>query len=252
MGQQRHLSTEAIILKTSISSEINKNFIFISPILGVQQATAFGAAKIKSKFCSSVQVFTKANLFLYKSPKTDFYKLEDMNNVFINDYITKDLNIFYLTSFFSEILINTYLSNEEFKSYYFLLLYSLELLKEQGNVNVKKTFIFFVSKFLFLSGYNFNLTECVKCKNKFNKYYFDNKKGGILCETHAHFKHFILNQDTALLWKKFLEDKYLILINLKISDNNFNQLFPIMIHLIGNIFEKKLNTINFIKEIINL
>jgi recombinational DNA repair protein (RecF pathway) len=76
MGQQRHLSTEAIILKTSTSSEINKNFIFISPDLGIQHATAFGAAKIKSRFCSAVQAFTKANLFLYKSPKTDFYKLE--------------------------------------------------------------------------------------------------------------------------------------------------------------------------------
>lgn len=250
MGQQRHLSTEAIILKTSIFSETNKNFTFISPVLGIQQATAFGGAKIKSRFCSTVQIFIKANIFLYKSPKSDFYKLEDINNVSINDYLTKDLNVFYMASFFNEVLINSYLSNEEFKSYYYLLLYSLELLKEIDNV--KKSFIFFVSKFLFLSGYNFNLTECIKCKKKFNKYFFDSKIGGILCEAHANFKHFVLSQETALLWKKFLEKKYLILKDLKINNNDFKQLFPIMIYLIRNIFEKKLNTIDSINEILNL
>ena len=106
-------------------------------------------------------------------------------------------------------------------------------------------------KLLFLSGYNYNLTECIKCKNTFKKYYFDNKKGGILCESHAHSRHFILKEDTALLWKKFLEDKYLILKDLKINDTDFKQLFPIMIFLIKNIFEKNLNTISFIYELIN-
>lgn len=246
MGQQRHLSTEAIILKTSTSSEINKNFTFISPVLGIQQATAFGAAKIKSRFCSSVQAFTQANLFLYKSPKTDFYKLEDIGNVISNDYITKDLKFIYLTSFFSEVFINCYLNPEEFKSYYYLLLYSLELLKVQGDV--KKTFVFFVSKFLFLSGYNFNLNGCIKCGNKFDKYYFNSRLGGIFCESHSKIKNFILKQNAALLWKKFLEEKYLMLKDLRINDNDFRQLFPIMINLITSIFEKELKTINFVRE----
>ncbi len=246
MGQQRHLSTEAIILKTYISSEINKNFIFISPVLGIQQATAFGAAKIKSRFCSSVQAFIQANFFLYKSPKTDFYKLEDISNIVTNEYITKDLKYIYLISFFSEVIINCFLNPEEFKTYYYLLFYSLELLKKQRDI--KKTFIFFVSKFLFLSGYNFNLSECIKCGNKFDKYYFESKSGGIFCESHAKFKNFIVKQNTSLLWKRFLEEKYLIIKDLKISDNDFNQLFPIMIFLIRNIFEKDLKTLNFIRE----
>lgn len=248
MGQQRHLSTEAIILKISTSSEINKNFIFISPHLGIQQATAFGAAKIKSRFCSAVQLFTRADLFLYKSPKTDFYKLEDISNTDTNDFIKKNLQFIYLTSFFSEVLLNCYLSIEEFKNFFYLLIYSIELLKDKNDV--KKSFLFFISKFLFLSGYNFNLSECIECKNKLEKYYFESKKGGILCESHSKLKNFILKQNTALLWKKFLEEKYLILKEIIIDDNDFKQLYPIIIHLIRSIFEKELKTLKFIDEII--
>ncbi len=248
MGQQRHLSTEAVILKISTSSEINKNFTFISPDLGIQQANAFGAAKIKSRFCSVIQTFTQANLFLYKSNKSDFYKLEDISNVDTNDFIREDLKFIYLTSFLCEVLLNCYLSTEEFKNYFYLLIYTIELLKEKKDI--KKSFLFFVSKFLFLSGYNFNLIECIECKNKFDKYYFEGKKGGILCESHAKFKNFILKQNTALFWKRFLEEKYLILKDLNINDNDFRQLYPIITNLIRNIFEKELKTLKFIDEII--
>ena len=101
MGQQRHLTTEAIILKIVTSGEINRYFTFISPTLGIQSATAFGAAKLKSRFCSSVQPFVKAKLFLYKSPKNNFYKLEDISDVTMNDFIKKNLSLIYIVSFFN-------------------------------------------------------------------------------------------------------------------------------------------------------
>ena len=247
MGQQRHLTTEAIILKSVTSSEINRYFTFISKSLGVQSATAFGAAKIKSRFCSSIQPHVKAKLFLYKSPKTNFYKLEDVTDVVMNDFIKKDLNLIYVASFFSEILLNCYLSKEEFKSYYYLLLYSLEILDKKNDI--KKALLFFTNKFLFLSGYNFHLTGCKKCRMVFDNYYFDYKEGGIFCESHSHSRSFPITKKAAFFWKKFLNEKFLYLKELNIEQDDFLILFPIICHLITLIFEKELKTMKYVKEI---
>src|SRR5512146_442070 len=101
MAEQRHITTRGIILKTFAGGEINRNFIFLSPALGIRTATAFGAAKIKSRFCAVVQPFIEGKFFLYKPPKSDFYKLTDASEVKSNDFIRKDLKFIYLTSFYS-------------------------------------------------------------------------------------------------------------------------------------------------------
>ena len=118
MGEDRHFVTDGIILKTSTSSEINKNFTFLSPVIGVQNAIAFGAAKTKSRFCSSIQGLVKAKFFLYKAPKTEFYKLEDISAVESNDFIRSNLENIYLSSFFSEVFLDSFISIDESRNFY--------------------------------------------------------------------------------------------------------------------------------------
>ena len=248
MGEDRHFVTDGIILKTSTSSEINKNFTFLSPVIGVQNAIAFGAAKTKSRFCSSIQGLVKAKFFLYKAPKTEFYKLEDISAVESNDFIRSNLENIYLSSFFSEVFLDSFISIDESRNFYLLLLYSLEILKESSDA--RKSFLFFVSKFLFLSGYNPNLTSCKRCREEFDLYYFDCLEGGIFCETHADDKKYSISKDTVELFKSFLENKYLDLKDKEISLYGFNQIFSILIFLIKNIFEKELKTIPFLEAVI--
>jgi len=247
MAIERHIKTDAIILKTKISGEINKNFIFISPDIGINTATAFGAAKIKSRFCSTVEPFVTAGLFLYKNPNSSFYKLEDISNIISNDFIKNDLNYIYLTSFFAEILIDSYITQEEYKSYFYMLMYSLEILKEKSDL--KNAFLFFTSKFLFLVGYNFDLKVCQKCNNTFNKYYFDFHRGGCFCDMHANNKEYLLLMKSASLWNEFLEKRYIYLKELSINDEDFKSLYRIIIYILINIFEKKLKTIEYINSI---
>ena len=248
MGEDRHLVTDGIILKTTISSEINKNFTFLSPTIGIQNVIAFGAAKTKSRFCSSVQSFVKAKFFLYKAPKTEFYKLEDISEVTTNDFIRSTLENIYLTSFFSEVLLDSFISIDESRNFYYLLLYTLEIIAEQSDV--KKAFLFFVSKFLFLSGYNPNLTSCKKCKKESDLYYFDNVEGGVLCDAHALNTKYSISRSSVEIFKDFLEKKYFELKNKEINSSAFNQIFSILIFLIKNIFEKDLKTIPFLEEFI--
>jgi DNA repair protein RecO len=247
MGQQRHISTDAVILKTAIINEHNKRFSFISPVMGIQEGIAFGAAGNKNKFCSSVSPFVRAKLFLYKNHKSVYYKLEDISEVFLNDNFNKDLKSIYLLSFFSEILLNSFIGGEEIKNYYFLLLYSTELLEKS---RYEAAFIFFTTKFLFLSGYNYSLSYgCRKCGKEFDFYYFDHKDGSIMCFQDTASNKFKISKESVILWKDFFENKYSLLKTAGVEKGIFNELFPLITFLLMNIFEKNLKTIDFLKDV---
>lgn len=241
MGQQRHIVTPAFILKTTGSGEINKYFTFISPELGIKNALAYGAAKIKSRFCPVIQPFVNTNLMLYRTPRSSYLKLEDFNNPQLNDFIKQDIKSLYLGYFFSDVILNTFISQEESKSFYYLLLYSIEILKEYHDV--KKAFLFFTAKFFFLSGYTFYLGNCKACKRETESYYFNFKAGGVFCDFHAPIKKFKISRHAAQFWKKLIIDKYVILKELTVDDHDFQEIYRITLFLMNSIFEKKLNTI---------
>lgn len=247
MAEQRHKQTEAIILKSCLTGEINRYFQFISPEMGIQSATAFGAAKIKSRFCSSVQPFVKARLFLYSNPKNNYLKLEDISDISSNDFIRKDLDLMYLFSFFGDVFMNCYISEDEYKNYYYLLLYTIDILEKYNDLH--KALLFFTSKFFFLSGYTFNLTCCKNCSSKSEKYFFDFKEGGIFCEHESVSKRFPVSCSAIDLWSDFLEKRFVQLKDVKINKDHFNELYPIIIHLTDSIFEKKLKTLKNINDV---
>jgi DNA repair protein RecO len=248
MAEKRHQITDAIILKTTASGEINRFFHFISPTLGLQTAMAFGAAKIKSRFCSSVQPFVKAKLYLYRSPKTDLYKLEDISDTVSNDHIKEHLDSIYVASFFCDIFLNYFLCSEECRNFYHLLLYSLELLDEKKDI--KKAFLFFTSKMLFLSGYDFNLSTCKKCLKAYDTYFFDGNEGGIFCLNDARSKRYPVSGDSVTLWKRFLSEKYQSLKNVEIAPGLFNELVEPIIFLIKEMFERNLKTFDDVKKVL--
>ncbi len=245
MIKERHITTDAIILKSSNSGETNRIFTFISPDMGVVRATAYGAARIKSRFCSSIQNFVRARLFLYKNPKTNLYKLEDIADVDTYDIIKSDLNFIYTGSFFTELILNCYLSGEEYRNYFFLVLYSLDIIREKKDF--KKAFLFFVCKFLFLSGYNFNLGACKKCRKIFDYYYFDTTDNGLFCENDARSKRYKIYEPAASTLRDFFEKKYIFLKEVEVADYIYKQILPLFEELIQNIFEKKIKTITLLK-----
>lgn len=247
MNKIKHIKTEAIILKTTPVGEIHRNFVFISPDIGIQQATAFGALKHKSKFCATVQAFVRATLFLSRSNKSNYLKLEDIDNVSLNTFITSGIKNFYLASFYADVLLNSFFSPEEFKSHYYLLLYSLNLIE---NENIYASFLFFISKFLFLSGYKFNFANCIICNTTEEKnYYFDINNGGILCSLHAKNFSLPISQESCLFWNKFYTGKYLELKDVNIDEKCFKEIYKISMSILKTVFEKKLKTFSFLEEL---
>jgi len=248
MSFEKHLVTEAFILKVKKTGEINRFFTFISPVFGVDSSTAFGAEKLKSRFCGSIQPFVNLKIFIEKNPKTNLSKLDDISEVETNDFLKTDIKIIYLMSFFSDVISNSYIGFDEAKSYFYLLKYSVEIIKEKNDLKI--AFLFFTSKFLFLSGYNYNLDSCKKCNSNSDYYFFEIKQGGILCQSCSSKNLYKLSAKSAALWKDFLTKKYVELKKIEKIDNDiFIELFIIIIHSIKNIFEKELVTIANLRDI---
>ncbi|HOV13666.1 MAG TPA: DNA repair protein RecO [Spirochaetota bacterium] len=247
MSEQRHVETEAYILKTSKSGDSARYFTFISPTIGITNCIAFGAERLKSRFCSTIQPFTKAKLFLYLQPKNNQYKIEDISEVESNDFIKSDMKFIQIGYFFIDILTNSYIEQNEFKSYFYLLSYSLEIIKEQKDI--RKSFLFFVTKFLFLSGYGFNLNCCLNCKKEFAHYHFDFNNGGIFCDNCSKINSNTISISQAQLLKTFFDKKYIELKDIQINQSDFKGIFDILICSLKNIFEKELKTFDTINEI---
>ena len=246
MNADRFFSGDAIILKYVTTGEINRQFTFISPLYGIQTATAFGAERLKSRFCPSVQNFTQAELFLNRNPKTGLLKLDDISNVETNDFIKTDIEFIYLVSFFSDILLNTYLSGEEFKNFYLLLKYSMEMLKTDKNI--RQCFLFFTCKYLILSGYGLNLGGCKRCGKYSGNYSFDFRYHSVLCEKCSTNKSYSISQTSLSLWKYYYETKYKDLDCIKIEMKDFMQIAYITLDILNNIFNRDLKTFNLIRN----
>jgi DNA repair protein RecO len=247
MTSDRYFTGEAIILKYSTTGEINRQFAFISPVLGIQTATAFGAERLKSRFCPSIQNFVSADLFLNKNPKTGLLKLDDISNIDTNDFIKLDLKLIYIVSFFSDILLNTYMSNEEFKSFFYLLKYSIEILKYKNDI--VSSFMFFTGKYFLLSGYGLNLNGCRKCKTADSIYYFDFQSHGILCSKCAIDKKYRLSENASFCWKYFFETRYKDMTDLRIDSGDFKVICTITMDILANIFSRELKTFDLIRKI---
>lgn len=254
MPASRYLTTEALILSTKISGEQNKIVVFLSPQIGVAQGIAYGGARLKSKFISSVQNFNKVQLYLYRTPKSHIYKLEDISRVISNEAICKDLRGFYLLSFFSEVISRSYLSSEEYKKYYYLLDYSIQLLRSPGSGSdsmYHKSFLFFTVKYFFLSGYVFSTEFCKVCNQQFQTYFFDPVRGGVVCEKHASSRRYGLSDKEAKILGWYFKKKFPEIQELDNEDCTFSSLFVLLSDFMKTLFDNRIKSLSMLSTLFN-
>ncbi|MBP7552764.1 MAG: DNA repair protein RecO [Spirochaetes bacterium] len=247
MSYKRHIVTDSIILNVGVSREIDRSFTFISKEVGVNKTTAFGACKYKSRYCSTIQPFVKLKLYLYKNPKTEYFELKDISEPESSEFIKKDIRKIYIAAFFSEIIQKTYITPEEYKKYFYLLQYSLELL--HSNDTLENALLFFICKFLYLSGINPALESCVKCQDSSAEYFFDFVKGGIFCSKCAANLNNRISAESAKIFRNFLTLKYTELKNNSVDIKIFNEIFYILIKILSNLFGAKLSTFDNVNSL---
>ncbi|MEE1290199.1 MAG: recombination protein O N-terminal domain-containing protein, partial [Spirochaetota bacterium] len=97
-----YFTTDAVLLKAVPNSDYNRLLYFLSPLVGIETCFAFGAQKIKSRFCSTTQPFTMLRLFLRRDKKTGLVGVKDVADVVTPQIIRTNLRAIYQLSFYSQ------------------------------------------------------------------------------------------------------------------------------------------------------
>ena len=125
-------------------------------------------------------------------------------------------------------MINTITNFKKTKKYFYLLKYSLELLKN-SDLKEKRalSFLFFTAKFMILTGHRYNFAECKECgpgTGRHSRFYFDPARGSIYCPLHAATQKYPLDKKTADILEIVFAQKYLELKNRNPVPQDFRML----------------------------
>ena len=179
-----YFTTDAVLLKAVPNSDYNRLLYFLSPLVGIETCFAFGAQKIKSRFCSTTQPFTMLRLFLRRDKKTGLVGVKDVADVVTPQIIRTNLRAIYQLSFYSQMLLHTPMEHSDYKKYYYLMKYSIELLDMENGL--EKSLMFFLSKLAVLHGQAMQVSFCRECRNaiRHEELFYSAGAWGVFCHDH--------------------------------------------------------------------
>jgi DNA repair protein RecO (recombination protein O) len=157
--------TKAIVLKSYNLGEADKILKLFSGENGLVDAVAKGARKIKSKFGGRLEVFNFLELELSKGRNLDVVCQAELIKNF--SHIPEDFNCFLFSQYICEIILKTHFSRTEITPLISRLLFSclneLNCATGENVYNLQKIAVFFIAKFLKITGYPPLICSCCIC-----------------------------------------------------------------------------------------
>ncbi len=234
--------TKSVILKTYNLGEADRIVKLFARDRGPIDSVAKGARKIKSKFGGRLVLYNFIECEISKGKSLDIITQAEIIKNFKN--ISSDFNKFLFCQLISEIILRTNLAGAENAPVIFKLLYlffnEIDKIKTGDIYSVEKTALFFISKFLKLTGYAPMVASCVKCGagsgvEENSAIVFSIKFGGVLCKRCASNVSNYPDLKTFISKDKFDFIKKLFSLSFRdFSEVNINlQNLPEVLKLIG-------------------
>jgi len=160
---ERNIKVNGITLKKIALGESNIGVSLLTEGDEVIFVLAFGAAKSKSKFFSSVKPFVSSSWDLYFDPVKEYWRAKDATVITYNDALQEKLESFYTASLLSEII----LKSQGSEGSYSLFLPALKLLQEP--INHRVVLIQFILRLLTTQGLLPSFEYCPNCEREIEK-----------------------------------------------------------------------------------
>ena len=122
---ERNIKRDGIVLKKILVGESNIGLTLLTDTDEILFVMAFGAKKSSNKIFEGTGVFSKGRWDLYYDPVKEQYRARDVGIIEYNNHISKEIEGYYLITFFSEII----LKSQGSEGVYALLDSSIEALK---------------------------------------------------------------------------------------------------------------------------
>jgi DNA repair protein RecO len=234
-----YFTTDAVLLKAVPNSDYNRLLYFLSPLVGIETCFAFGAQKIKSRFCSTTQPFTMLRLFLRRDKKTGLVGVKDVADVVTPQIIRTDLRAIYQLSFYSQMLLHTPMEHSDYKKYYYLMKYAIELLDMENGL--EKSLIFFLSKLAVLHGQAMQVSFCRECQNaiRHEELFYSAGAWGVFCHDHltgAASGVFKIKAEDAMIMDFYSTAKFTAISETPLKLNDSATVTKIFIDMVNKIY----------------
>lgn len=160
----RNSATKAIILKTHIQGEHNRNVCALSETDGIFHATLYGGPK--SKLSALVQPFSSGKMWIYKDPNRPITKISDFDSENTRLNLRESLYRLFAANLACEIVIKTKAAGEA-KDAFFLLNGFLDGLDAIPENAAPSALIRFLWRYLAIMGIQPSTEECSRCGRPF-------------------------------------------------------------------------------------
>ncbi|MBN1298101.1 MAG: DNA repair protein RecO [Actinobacteria bacterium] len=263
--------TEAIVLKSYNLGEADKILKLFSNDKGLLNAVAKGARKIKSKFGGRLELFNVLELEISAGRNLDIINQAELKKNF--SLIPSDFNKFIFAQFICEVVLKTHFSEAEMSPVIFKLLCaclkSIDSSKEKDINELQKISVFFIAKFLKITGYPPLIYSCSVCGKKikpqsFTVYpankknsniYFSIRLGGILCENCEKNIKNITDMKKMIDFKSYdflctlFNEKMKICMESHISSVELDEIFGLLEEYLKYHYDLSINTAVYLKSI---
>ncbi|MFH1314496.1 MAG: DNA repair protein RecO [Candidatus Eisenbacteria bacterium] len=198
--------TQGVVLRTRKIRESSLIVVFFTRDYGKISVVAKGSLRPKSKFGSSLELFTRSSLIFYKKENRDLHTLSHSDILSSHKELKKDVVKVAYASVTSEMVERLVPGEEPNKQLYLLLDSALKQIELAERQQLEVVLTSYVLKMLHLVGYGPELTGCVLCgKAVGDKTWFGLVSGGILCrQCHGHDLNAVETSQEALeLMRKY-------------------------------------------------
>ena len=174
--------THAVVLRSRKIRESSKVVILFSQNFGKISTIAKGSLKPKSKFGSSLELFTHASIMFYRKENRDLHTLSHSEIVNAFDDLKQDVVKLAYASAAAEVVERLVPQEEPNKSLYALLLAALGEIEAAERRQLEIVLSSYELKVLHLVGYGPELARCVRCGRPLGeRVWFGLLSGGVLC-----------------------------------------------------------------------
>lgn len=248
-GLDRILKVEAIIIAHRDFGEADRIVRIFTQENGKLNTLAKGVRKIKSRKAAHLEPFTHASLILARGHTFWIVTQADTLSNFPN--IREDLEKTADASYILELIDRVSSEGQPEQSLFRLLMDTLKRIEAlEDTFNAVRYFEF---RFLDVSGFRPDLTNCVSCKKtiKAQDQYFSPLQGGVLCPQCGPFdeKAMRASQDALRYMRHFQRSPYRDIAGVAVPEKMRLEMQKLLSGYIAAMLEWRLNTPGFKQQI---
>ncbi len=168
--------THGIVLKNAVFGEADLIVTYLTPHYGLLKAFAKSPRKIRSRFGSSLEPLTYANISFFGKEDAGLPRLTQSDIIRPFHSLRCDFNCLLDISEILELCLNFLPEREPAPDIFKLLLNMMTTLESHADGATKLFYLFYKMRFLQAAGYLPGLSACGKCGTKTSSWAFENSK----------------------------------------------------------------------------